>query len=136
MMLSFFLIFHIMNINKELKLPCTNMEQSELSMKYSLLALKCIELSPPELKELSAGISQSSLKISYQFQAIFVENLSRSEWKNKELRLLEFLNRIICLSLITLWLKIINFPESDSHDCISHRRVENKWLNQVGHLLI
>ena len=45
-------------INKELKLPCTNLEQSELSMRNSLLASKCIELSSPELKEFSAGVSQ------------------------------------------------------------------------------
>ena len=62
--------------------------------------------------------------------------MSWSEWKNKELRQAEFLNKIICLSQIILWLKIINFPESGSNDCISHRRVENKWLDQVGHLLI
>ena len=45
-------------LNKELKLPCTNMEQSELSMKNSLLASKCIELNTPELKEFSVGVSQ------------------------------------------------------------------------------
>ena len=45
-------------VNKELKLTCTNMEQSELSMENSLLASKCIKFSSLELKEFFAGASQ------------------------------------------------------------------------------